>query len=190
MCKVSAVGKTSDCQPGCSRFNPQPGRGLNFGQPFARSSADREVKPMVYSLMKCYVRGLERTHTFLKKSRVIPVLVRATWESTPYGCRYFTQGPHSQILMMRGEGEGVRQRFIFYTQKDHNFRICLPQKITTFFSIPKKIPQSFFCNPKKSLCFFLRPKKIPASFIDPKKSLWAKISVLKYPGAPGTLYPQ
>ena len=33
---------------------------------------------------------------------------------------------------------GVRQRFIFYTQKILNFRICLPQKIPTFFSIPKK----------------------------------------------------
>ena len=50
------------------------------------------------------------------------------------------QGPHSQILMMGGGGGGVRQRFIFYTQKNHNFRICLPKKITTFFSIPKKIP--------------------------------------------------
>ena len=33
---------------------------------------------------------------------------------------------------------GVRQRFIFYTQKNPNFRICLPKKIPTFFSIPKK----------------------------------------------------
>ena len=29
----------------------------------------------------------------------------------------FTQGPHSQILMT----EGVRPRFIFYTQKNHCF---------------------------------------------------------------------
>ena len=36
-------------------------------------------------------------------------------------------------------GGGVQQRFIFYTQKDYNFGICLPQKITSFFSIPKKI---------------------------------------------------
>ena len=50
-----------------------------------------------------------------------------------------SQGPHSQILMTGGGG-GVQQRFIFYTQKDHNFRIGLPKKITTFFSIPKKIP--------------------------------------------------
>ena len=34
-----------------------------------------------------------------------------------------------------------RSRFIFYTQKNPNFRICLPKKIPTFFSIPKKIPQ-------------------------------------------------
>ena len=38
---------------------------------------------------------------------------------------------------------GVQQRFIFYTQKNHNFRICLPKKIPTFFSKPKKIPQCF-----------------------------------------------
>ena len=38
---------------------------------------------------------------------------------------------------------GVRQRFIFYTPKNPNFRICLPQKIPTIFSIPKKIPQCF-----------------------------------------------
>ena len=72
------------------------------------------------------------------------------------------------------DGE-VRQRFTFYTQKNHNFRICLPKKkIATFFSIPKKIPLSFFPNPKKSV--FSRPQKIAASFIDPKKSPRAKIS--------------
>ena len=65
------------------------------------------------------------------------------------------------------DGE-VRQRFIFYTQKNHNFRICLPQKITTSFVL--------FSQPKKSVCFFLATPKIPLSFIDPKKSLWAKIS--------------
>ena len=38
---------------------------------------------------------------------------------------------------------GVWQRFIFYTPKNPNFRICLPKKIPTFFSIPKKLPQCF-----------------------------------------------
>ena len=38
---------------------------------------------------------------------------------------------------------GVRQRFIFYTPKNTNFRICLPKKIPTFVNIPKKIPQCF-----------------------------------------------
>ena len=64
-----------------------------------------------------------------------------------------------------GGGGGVQQKFIFYTQKNHNFRICLPKKITIFFAT-QKIP----------LFFFSRPKKIPASFVDPKKSLLAKIS--------------
>ena len=48
------------------------------------------------------------------------------------------QGPHSHILMTGGS-----DRFIFYTAKNPNFRICLPKKIPTFFSIPKKIPQCF-----------------------------------------------
>ena len=56
---------------------------------------------------------------------------------------------------------GIRQRFIFYTQKYHNFRICLPKKITTFFSIPPKNTLAPFRNLNKSLCFFFR---------DPKKS--------------------
>ena len=38
---------------------------------------------------------------------------------------------------------GVRQRFIFYTSKNPNFRICRPKKIPTFFSIPQKLPQCF-----------------------------------------------
>ena len=38
---------------------------------------------------------------------------------------------------------GPTHRFIFYTQKNPNFRICLPKKIPTFFSIPTKIPQCF-----------------------------------------------
>ena len=71
---------------------------------------------------------------------------------------------------------GVPQRFIFYTQKNLNFRICLPKKITTFLAYPKKSLSSVFATPKKSLCFISRPKKIPASFIDPKISLSAQIS--------------
>ena len=49
---------------------------------------------------------------------------------------HFPQGPHSHILLTGGSD-------IFYTSKNPNFRICLPQKIRTFFSIPKKIPQCF-----------------------------------------------
>ena len=90
-------------------------------------------------------------------------------------CSCIPGAPLTNLMMGKGGGGGVQQRFIFYTQQNHNFRICLPKKITIFFSIPK-IPQSFFHNPKKFLCFFSRPKKLPASFIDPKKSLWAKIS--------------
>ena len=85
------------------------------------------------------------------------------------------QGPHSPILMNWGGG-GVWQRFIFYTPKNHNFRICLPKKITTFFSIHKNIPWSYFRNPKKSLCFSSRPKKILSSFLD---HFWPKFQTQK-----------
>ena len=92
--------------------------------------------------------------------------VSVQWKTSLSSCPP-PQGPHSQILMTWGGG-GVQQRFIFYIQKNHNLRVCLPQKITTFFSIPPKFLLSFFRNLKKSLWFFSRPKKITASFIDPK----------------------
>ena len=74
-----------------------------------------------------------------------------------------------------GGGGGVRQRFIFYTQNSHNFKICLPKKITTFLAYPKN-PLVLYPQPKNISLFFYRPKKIMAYFIDPKESLWAKIS--------------
>ena len=67
-------------------------------------------------------------------------------------------------------GGGVRQRFIFYTQKNHKFRICLPKKNHYFFLVYPKKPLVLFSQPKKFLCFFSRPKIIPASFVDPKKN--------------------
>ena len=89
---------------------------------------------------------------------------------------------HNKIAIPRGPTHkclwrGVRQRFIFYTQKNHNFRICLPKKITTFFKhTQKKSLSSFFATQKIPSFFFSRPKKIPVSFIDPQKSPLAKIS--------------
>ena len=49
------------------------------------------------------------------------------------------QGPHSHILMTGGSDRGS----YFIPPKNPNFRICLPKKIPTFFSVPKKIPQCF-----------------------------------------------
>ena len=91
---------------------------------------------------------------------------------------------------------GVRQRFIFYTQENHNLRICLPKKITTsefvypkksllYLAYPKNSLSPFFATPQKSLCcFFSRPKKIPASFTDPKRLLWPKFQTQKSHSAP------
>ena len=70
---------------------------------------------------------------------------------------------------------GVRQRFIFYTHKNHNFRICLLQKIITFLAYPQK----------NLLVLFSQPKKITASFIDPrKKYFWPKFQTKKITRTP------
>ena len=48
VCEVGTVGKISDYQLEGPRFNPRPGRGLNFGRSsFATPSVDRDVKPLV-----------------------------------------------------------------------------------------------------------------------------------------------
>ena len=40
-----------------------------------------------------------------------------------------------------GGGEmSPRERFIFYTQRNHISRICLPIKVITFLSMPQQIP--------------------------------------------------
>ena len=56
-------------------------------------------------------------------------------------CRFRICKPCPGAPLIYFNDGGVRQRFIFYTQKNPNFRICLPKKIPTFFSIPQKIPQ-------------------------------------------------
>ena len=62
-------------------------------------------------------------------------------------CYKVNNGGHPGAPLTNFNDRGVQQRLIFYSQKDHNFRTCLPKKITTFFSIPKKFP-GFFCDPK------------------------------------------
>ena len=62
---------------------------------------------------------------------------------------YWRGTPHSYILMI--EGGGGQQRFIFYTQKNPNFRIWLPKKIPTSLAHPKN-PLVLSSWPKKSRC--------------------------------------
>ena len=64
---------------------------------------------------------------------------------------------------------GVRQRFIFYNQKNHSFRICLPKKITTLFSIPQKNPLILFSQPQKIPLYFFATQNDPGVFHRPKK---------------------
>ena len=47
--------------------------------------------------------------------------------------------PGAQLTNFINGGLGPREVHILYP-KNHNFRICLPKKITTFYSIPPKIP--------------------------------------------------
>ena len=99
---------------------------------------------------------------------------------------------------MTGEGGGFQQRFIIYIQKYHNFRICLPKKSTTFFSISLSLSfsLSLSLSLSVSLCLSLRlclclclsfslshlprpirrmrpayPKKSLNPFLQPKKSI-------------------
>ena len=70
---------------------------------------------------------------------------------------------------------GVRQKFIFYTQKITKFQNLSTQKNHCFFLAKPKKPLSPFFATQKIPSVFSGPIKIPASFIDPKKSLLAKI---------------
>ena len=59
MCDVSTVGKISHCEPAGPGVNPQPGRELNFVQPFFMTpSTDRDVRPLVSHQNCCvYLRA-------------------------------------------------------------------------------------------------------------------------------------
>ena len=105
-----------------------------------------------------------------------------------------------------GWGGGARERFIFYTQKNHNFRICLPKKsqlqnLSTqknhyfFYHTQKnplvllsqlqKIPLFFFATQKNPGIFY-RPQKITfGQNIRPKKITWTPQSLKYVSGAPG-----
>ena len=102
----------------------------------------------------------------------------------------------SDILNDR-KGRGFRQRFIFYTQKNPNVRICLPQIIPTNLAYPKRSHiNSKLCLcycwfvlikstvPKKNPCVFIVIQKIPASFIVPKNPFWPKFQTQKIPRTP------
>ena len=72
----------------------------------------------------------------------------------PFGVQLLSKppgAPHTNF----NDG-GVWQRFIFYTQKNHNFRICLP-----------KISLLLLAYPKKSLSYFFATQKI--TFLNEKK---------------------
>ena len=56
----------------------------------------------------------------------------------------------------------------FGPSKNHNFRICLPKKIATFFSIPPENPLILFSQHKKIPLFF-GTQKNPGVFHRPKK---------------------
>ena len=69
------------------------------------------------------------------------------------------QGPHSQILMTGGGGEGGSDRGSYF----------IPKKITTSEFVYTKIALLFFRNPKNSLCLFYATQINPGVFHRPKK---------------------
>ena len=102
--------------------------------------------------------------------------------------------PRAPLRYFNDRGGEVRQRLVFSTKKNPNFRICLPKKILNFLAYPKKSLTSSklrlsYCwfelmksaIPKKIPVFFYVTQKILASFIDPPKSHLAKISGPKNP---------
>ena len=113
-----------------------------------------------------------------KKNRFFKVTVQFEW------C-FRLKDPGAPLTNFNdggGGGGGGRQRFIFYTQKLHNFRICLPKKknhyffkhshknFLVLFSQPKKIPLFFFRDPKKNPGVFHRTKKsLSGQNLRPKK---------------------
>ena len=64
---------------------------------------------------------------------------------------------------------GVRLRLIFYTQTNHNFRICLPKKSLLFIAYPKKSLSPFFATQKNILASFIDPKNHFGPNSRPKK---------------------
>ena len=78
------------------------------------------------------------------------------------------------------DGGGSDRGSYFIPEKITTSEFVYPQKITTFLAYPKKSLSPLFAT----RLFFSRFKNIPASFIDPKKSLWTKISDPKKSLAP------
>ena len=85
-----------------------------------------------------------------------------------------------------GGGGGPTDVHILY-QKNHNFRMCLLKRVTTFFSKPKKFLNSFFAT-QKNPSVFHRPKRITfgQNFKPQKFTQIPPLPSLKYvSGAPG-----
>ena len=99
--------------------------------------------------------------------------------------RESSQRPNSQILMT-GEGRrGIRERFIFYTQRNHDFRICLPKKITTFLAYPQNSLSPFFATPKIPFVFFATQRTNFGQNFKPKKIIRLPPSLKYVSGPPG-----
>ena len=88
-------------------------------------------------------------------------------------------------------GGGIQQRFIFFTQKNHNFRICLPKKITTFLAHPPKSLSSFFATQKNPSVFFATQKN-PGVFHRPQKIIFGQNfrpkNIIRTPPPPSLKY--
>ena len=105
-----------------------------------------------------FIDWLDRV-SVVEKILPFPQSSLSNLQFVPRCCEWFqTQGPNSRNLMMEGGGGGVQQRFILYTQKNHNFRICLPKKSLLFLAYPKKSRSPFFAIQKNPGIFHMPQK--------------------------------
>ena len=123
---------------------------------------------LINSLIQAAINFLER-HMDTYRIRVI------LFSGIPFRTRYQNQAKSSLEQGQVSGGPAAHLPQNLCSVPSPPFRICLPKKITAFFSIPKTIPLSFFHNPKNpSVCFFSATQKYLGVFHRPKKITFAQ----------------
>ena len=93
----------------------------------------------------------------------------------PYSYRLTSVVPGIPLINFNDGGEGSDRGLYFIPKKITTSEFVNPKKSLLFLAYPPLKSLSPFSATQKYLSF-LRPQKFLAYFMDPKKSLWAKIS--------------